>query len=48
MLFIDQYIYQSQWSRGLNHELSSLNYNAGIVGPNRIKDIDVCVRLFCV
>jgi hypothetical protein len=38
---------RSQWRRGLRHELSS-PANTEVVGSHSTRDMDVCVRLFCV
>jgi hypothetical protein len=45
--FNDQYngMWPSQWPRGLRHELSS---NAGIMGTNPTRGMDVCVHSVCV
>jgi hypothetical protein len=39
---------QSQWPRGLSHELSNAPSNTGIVPSNPTRSMDVYARLFCV
>jgi hypothetical protein len=39
---------RSQCPRGLRYEPAFARSNSGIVGSNPTRDMDVCVRLFCV
>jgi hypothetical protein len=39
---------ESQWPRGLRHEIFSPAKNTAIVGSNPTQGMEVCLRFFCI